>query len=66
MLTVRDFARAKKVSLKVARTRLENLEAKGLMRRMRGPNNLYLYYEVKPMQIKWHDPFNKIGTQSNV
>ena len=60
MFTVRDFARAKKVSLKVARTRLENLAAKGLMRRMRGPNNLYLYYEVKPMQIKWHDPFNRI------
>lgn len=66
MMTVRDFAREKKVSLKVARTRLENLEAKGLMRRLRGPNNLYLYYETKPVPVKWHDPFNKIGTQSNV
>jgi hypothetical protein len=60
MFTVRDFAKAKKVSLRVARTRLENLEAKGLMRRLRGPNNLYLYYETKPVPVKWHDPFNRI------
>ena len=60
MMTVRDFAKAKKVSLRVARTRLENLEAKGLMRRLRGPNNLYLYYETKPVEIRWHDPFNRI------
>ena len=60
MITAQDFAKKKKVSIKVARSRLAELEAEGLMRKKIGPSGLYLYYEVKPMNIKWHDPFNRI------
>jgi ribosomal protein S25 len=61
MMTAQEFAKKKKVSIKVARSRLAELESEGLMRKKIGPSGLHLYYEVKPMCIKWHDPFNRIG-----
>lgn len=60
MITLKDYAKKKKLSIKMARMQLEKKMEEGLMQRKRGPNNLYLYYEVIPMDIRWHDPFNKI------
>ena len=60
MISLKDYAKKKKISLKMARMQLEKKMEEGLMQRKRGPNNLYLYYEVIPMDIRWHDPFNKI------
>lgn len=60
MMTAQEFAKKKKMSIKMARNRLKVLEADGLMRKQIGPSGLHLYYEVKPMCIKWHDPFNRI------
>ena len=59
MITAQEWAKKKKVSIKVARNRLAELEYEGLMRKKIGPSGTHLYYEVKPMAIKWHDPFNK-------
>ena len=60
MISLKDYAKKKKLSIKMARIQLEKKMEEGLMQRKRGPNNLYLYYEVIPMDIRWHDPFNKI------
>ena len=60
MMTLKGYAKKKKISIKMARMQLEKKMEEGLMQRKRGPNNLYLYYEVIPMDIRWHDPFNKI------
>lgn len=59
MITAQEFARKKKVSLRVARRRLEEQVKKGLMQRKKGPSNLYLYCEVPLMNFRWHDPFNR-------
>lgn len=60
MITAQEWAKKKKVSIKVARNCLAELEAEGLMRKKVGPSGIHLYYEVKPIAIKWHDPFNRI------
>ena len=60
MITLKDYAKKKKLSIKMARAQLDKKMEEGLMQRKRGPSNLYLYYEVIPMDIRWHDPFNKI------
>jgi len=61
MITIKEYAKKKKLSEKTARKQLENMVERGEMERLRGPNNLFLYKE-KPTTpaIKWHDPFNKI------
>jgi DeoR/GlpR family transcriptional regulator of sugar metabolism len=61
MITIKEYAKKKKLSEKTARRQLENMVERGEMERLRGPNNLFLYKE-KPTTsaIKWHDPFNKI------
>ena len=59
MMTLKGYAKKKKISIKMARMQLEKKIESGLMQRKRGPNNLYLYYEVIPMDIRWHDPFNR-------
>ena len=60
MMTIKDFAKKKKISLKAARSRLDRQVEAGSMARKRGPNNLYLYYDVVPTTFRWHDPFNLI------
>jgi hypothetical protein len=60
MITIKEYAKKHKISMRAARWQLEDKMRRGLMDRKRGPSNLYLYYEVIPMDIRWHDPFNKI------
>lgn len=60
MMTIKDFAKKKKISMKMARHRLERLVEEGLMQRKKGPCNVYLYYDVVPTTFRWHDPFNLI------
>jgi len=61
MMTIKDFAKKKKISLKAARSRLDRQVEAGLMMKKRGPSNMYLYYDAVPAVVyKWHDPFNLI------
>ena len=60
MMTIKDFAKKKKISLKAARSRLDRQVEAGVMAKKKGPANMFLYYEVVPTTIKWHDPFNLI------
>lgn len=64
MISIKDFAKKKKISLKAARSRLDRQVEAGLMIKKRGPSNMFLYYEVVPMTYKWHDPFNLIGRRA--
>ena len=66
MVTIKDFAREKKISPKAARGRLDRMVERGLMVRRRGLRAEFTYEAVQPVEVKWHDPFNKIGTQKNV
>ena len=60
MMTIKDFAKKKKISLKAARSRLDRQVEAGLMIKKRGPANMFLYYDAVPVTHKWHDPFNLI------
>ena len=60
MMTIKDFAKKKKISMKAARSRLDRQVEAGLMTRKRGPANMFVYYDVIPMTFKYHDPFNLI------
>ena len=60
MMTIKDFAKKKKISMKAARSRLDRQVEAGLMTRRRGPSNMFVYYDVIPTTVKWHDPFNLI------
>ena len=61
MMTIKDFAKKKKISLKAARSRLDRQVEAGLMIKKRGPSNMFLYYDAVPaVTYKWHDPFNLI------
>jgi len=60
MMTIKDFAKKKKISMKMARHRLERQVEEGLMQRKKGPCNVYLYYEITPRTFRWHDPFNLV------
>lgn len=59
MMTIKDFAKKKKISMKKARVLLEKKMEDGSMARKRGPANMYLYYDVVPTTVRWHDPFNR-------
>jgi hypothetical protein len=58
MITIKEYAQQKKISMKAARCRLDRQVKAGVMAKKRGPSNLHLYYEVTPMNFRWHDPFN--------
>lgn len=60
MITVREYATKQKISENSARKRLERKVKLGYMRRMRGSDHKYVYYD-KPPEMKWHDPFNLIN-----
>ena len=60
MTTIKDFAREKKISPKAARSRLDRMVERGLMVRRRGLRAEFTYHEVQPVEVKWHDPFNRI------
>ena len=60
MMTIKDFAKKKKISMKMARHRLERQVEEGLMQRKKGPCNVYLYYDVIPTTFRLNDPFNLI------
>ena len=64
MMTIKDFAKKKKISLKAARSRLDRQVEAGVMAKKKGPSNMFLYYEVEPKTYKWHDPFNLIGRRA--
>ena len=64
MMTIKDFAKKKKISLKAARSRLDRQVEAGVMAKKRGPSNMFLYYDVVPVTYKWHDPFNLIGRRA--
>lgn len=59
MMTVREYANQQKISENSARKRLERKVKLGYMRRMRGPDHKYVYFD-KPPEMKWHDPFNLV------
>jgi hypothetical protein len=60
-VTIKEYAKKKKFSEKIARRQLERMVDRGEMQKSRGPNNVLLYKEKpKPSAIKWHDPFNRI------
>jgi hypothetical protein len=59
MMTAKDYAKKKKISLRAARSRLDEFVHEGKMQKKRGPSNLYMYYEVNPSNFRWHDPFNR-------
>jgi hypothetical protein len=60
MMTVAQYAKKQKISENSARKRLERKVKLGYMRRMRGPDHKYVYFD-KPPEMKWHDPFNLIN-----
>lgn len=60
MITIKDFARDKKISPKAARSRLDRMVEQGLMVKRKGSKAQFIYEKVKPIKIKWHDPFNRI------
>ena len=60
MITIKDFAREKKISFKAARGRLDRMVERGLMVRRRGLRAEFTYEVVQPVEVKWHDPFNRI------
>ena len=64
MMTIKDFAKKKKISLKAARSRLDRQVEAGVMAKKRGPSNMFLYYDAVPVTYKWHDPFNLIGRRA--
>ena len=64
MMTLKDYAKKKKISLKAARSRLDRQVEAGVMAKKKGPSNMFLYYEVVPVTYKWHDPFNLIGRRA--
>jgi hypothetical protein len=57
MITHKDYARQKNLTLKQARVELERKISEGLMVRKRN-KGFYLYCDTTP--FKWHDPFNLI------
>jgi hypothetical protein len=59
MISLKDYAKKKKISMKMARMQLDKKIEEGVMARKRGPANMFLYYDVIPMTVKWHDPFNR-------
>ena len=60
MITIKDFAREKKISPKAARGRLDRMVERGLMVKRRGLRAEFIYEEVQPAEVRWHDPFNRI------
>ena len=60
MVTIKDFAREKKISPKAARSRLDRMVDQGLMVRRRGLRAEFVYQAVQPVEVRWHDPFNRI------
>jgi hypothetical protein len=59
MISLKAYAKKKKISMKMARVQLDKKIEEGVMARKRGPANMFLYYDVIPMTVKWHDPFNR-------
>ena len=59
MISLKDYAKKKKISMKMARAQLDKKIEEGVMARKRGPANMFLYYDVIPMTFKYHDPFNR-------
>ena len=59
MISLKDYAKKKKISLKMARMQLDKKIEDGVMARKRGPANMFLYYDVIPITVRWHDPFNR-------
>ena len=60
MVTIKDFAREKKISPKAARGRLDRMVERGLMVRRRGLRAEFVYQAAQPVEVRWHDPFNRI------
>ena len=60
MMTVAQYAKKQKISENSARKRLERKVKLGYMVRIRGADHKYAYYD-KPVEIRWHDPFNLIN-----
>ncbi len=59
MITIKEYAKKRKISERTARKQLDRKVDKGEMERQKGPNNSYVYYEPKHDNYRWHDPFNK-------
>jgi hypothetical protein len=60
MINIRDVAKMRGVSEKVARRWIDNQIVKGLWVREKERDGKFLYYQKdKLSNFKWHDPFNK-------
>jgi hypothetical protein len=59
MITVEQYAKKRKISVRTARKQLDRKVDKGEMERQKGPNNSYVYYTPTYQNFRWHDPFNK-------
>jgi hypothetical protein len=59
MITIKEYAKKRKISERTARKQLDRKVDLGKMERQKGPNNSYVYYEPKHDTYRWHDPFNK-------
>jgi hypothetical protein len=61
VITIKQYAKKKKISERTARKQLDRKVDLGQMERQKGPSNSYVYYEPKYKEFRWHDPFNKIS-----
>ena len=59
MITIKEYAKKRKISERTARKQLDRKVDKGEMERQKGPNNSYVYYTPTYQNFRWHDPFNK-------
>jgi len=59
MMTIKEYAKKRKISERTARKQLDRKVDKGEMERQKGPNNSYVYYTPTYQNFRWHDPFNK-------
>lgn len=66
MMTIKEYAKKRKISERTARKQLDRKVALGTLARQKGSSNAYLYYEPKNEEYRWHDPFNKISVARSI
>jgi hypothetical protein len=66
MITIKEYAKKRKISERTARKQLDRKVALGELARQKGSSNAYIYYEPKYEHRNWHDPFNKTKVARSV
>lgn len=59
MITIKEYAKQHKISMRAARWQLEEKMSQGILDRKKGPCNMFLYYKIEVPNLRWHDPFNR-------